>query len=108
MYSCAVLTKHVSGVLVEMKFDDDTAIGNGWIFSNFGFWKAQLCPTQKDLSFRVLQKMKFDDDTGFWKAQLSVQHKKTSVLEYYRKWSLMMTLLFEKPSCLSNTKRPQF
>jgi len=29
VYWCAVLTKHVSGVLVEMKFDDDTAIENG-------------------------------------------------------------------------------
>ena len=30
--------------------------------------------------------MKFDDDTAFWKAQLSVQPKKTSVLEYYRRY----------------------
>ena len=41
IHAYTVLTKCASGVFkLDMNFDDGTAIGNGWIFSNFGFCKA--------------------------------------------------------------------
>jgi len=61
VYSCSVLTKHVLAKHVsvafeyETNFDNGTAIKYGWIFANFGFWKARSSVQHRETSVYIFQ-----------------------------------------------------
>ena len=59
--------QHFSGVFeLETDFDDGTSVRNGWIFSNFGFWKAKSSVQHRRTSALHFKSTFFTVQRYFW------------------------------------------